>query len=142
MRTAYHQQLDALKHSIGDMCGISGTAMQRATRALLEADIRVAETVISEHEDFLAMAAKADQSCPRPRDATPYLSPVPRKRAGPAYHTPTLGAEAQGSAGGNAGPACKSSMEMLSGERTKAMRPSRGGRLMITPASFSRWQRA
>lgn len=60
MRTAYHQQLDALKHSIGDMCGISGTAMQRATQALLEADIGLAETVISEHEKFLVMAAKAE----------------------------------------------------------------------------------
>ena len=63
MRTAYHQQLDALKHSIGDMCGIAGTAMQRATQALLEADIVLAETVISEHEDFAPTP-------PRPR-ATP-----------------------------------------------------------------------
>jgi len=31
---------------------------------------------------------------------------------------------------------CNSSMEMLSGLRTKAMRPSRGGRLMVTPLSI------
>jgi hypothetical protein len=31
-------------------------------------------------------------------------------------------------------------MEIASGVRTKAMRPSRGGRLMVTPASISRWQ--
>jgi phosphate transport system protein len=60
MRTAYHHQLDALRRSIGDMCGISGAAMQRATQALLEADIGLAETVISEHEHFLIAAAKAE----------------------------------------------------------------------------------
>jgi phosphate transport system protein len=31
MRTAFHQQLDALTRSIGDMCGLAGTAMQQAT---------------------------------------------------------------------------------------------------------------
>ena len=33
-------------------------------------------------------------------------------------------------------PVCSSSIEMSSGERTKAMWPSRGGRLMVTPASM------
>ncbi|OBA59079.1 phosphate transport system regulatory protein PhoU [Mycobacterium sp. 1100029.7] len=60
MRTAYHHQLDALKRSIGDMCGLSGAAMQLATQALLEADIGMAETVISEHESFVGAAAKAE----------------------------------------------------------------------------------
>ena len=46
----------------------------------------------------------------------------------------------QGSAGASAAPFCSSSIEMLSGERTKAMRPSRGGRLIVTPCSMSRWQ--
>ena len=32
-----------------------------------------------------------------------------------------------------ASPCCSSSTEISSGERTKAMRPSRGGRLMVTP---------
>jgi NhaB family Na+:H+ antiporter len=41
--------------------------------------------------------------------------------------------EAQGSRGGSAPPRCSSSIEMPSGERTKAMRPSRGGRLIVTP---------
>ncbi len=56
------------------------------------------------------------------------------------YQTPTLGIDFQGSAGASAAPFCNSSTEMLSGERTKAMRPSRGGRLMVTPWSISRWQ--
>ncbi len=57
-----------------------------------------------------------------------------------SYHFPVLGMEAQGSALGRASPACRSSMLISSGERTKAMRPSRGGRLMVTPASMSFWQ--
>ena len=52
---------------------------------------------------------------------------------GGAYQEPLLAMLVQGSAGGNASPACSSSMEMPSGERTNAMRPSRGGRLIVTP---------
>ena len=37
-------------------------------------------------------------------------------------------------AAGSGPPFCRISTEMLSGERTKAMLPSRGGRLMVTPA--------
>ena len=53
------------------------------------------------------------------------------------YHEPVLGIEAQGSCGGFGLPFCRSSIEMPSGERMKAMLPSRGGRLMVTPASIS-----
>lgn len=44
------------------------------------------------------------------------------------------------SAGARCSPSCKSSSEMLSGVRTKAMWPSRGGRLMVTPAAIRRAQ--
>src|SRR3546814_10553368 len=54
------------------------------------------------------------------------------------HHTPVFGIDAQGSAGGNRSPACNSSTEMPSGERTNAICPSRGGRLMTTPASCNR----
>jgi hypothetical protein len=54
-----------------------------------------------------------------------------------AYHFPVLGMDVQGSFGGNGEPFCNSSIECLSGERTKAMEPSRGGRLMVTPAFIS-----
>ena len=59
-----------------------------------------------------------------------------------SYHFPVLGIEVQGSFGGSASPFCKSSMECLSGERTNAIMPSRGGRLMVTPAFISRSQSA
>ena len=58
------------------------------------------------------------------------------------YQTPTFGIDAHGSAGASAGPACNSSTDTLSGERMKAMRPSRGGRLITTPPSRSFWQAA
>ena len=54
-----------------------------------------------------------------------------------AYHSPLFSIDAHGSSGARASPFCRSSIEMLSGERTKAMCPSRGGRLMVTPASIS-----
>lgn len=63
---------------------------------------------------------------------------APRKAA--AHHAPVFGIETQGSAGSLRGPACNSSIEMPSGERTKAMWPSRGGRLIVTPPSANRWQ--
>ena len=59
-------------------------------------------------------------------------------RDAPYYHLPVFGIDVHGSAGGRAAPFCRSSIEMLSGERTKAMRPSRGGLLMVTPASIRR----
>lgn len=59
---------------------------------------------------------------------------VPRARA---YQWPVFGIEAHGSCGGFGSPFCSSSMECRSGERTNAMLPSRGGRLMVTPAFIS-----
>ena len=59
-----------------------------------------------------------------------------------AHHFPVFGIESQGSLGESGAPFCRSSMECLSGERTKAMVPSRGGRLMVTPARISLSQRA
>ena len=58
------------------------------------------------------------------------------------YQWPVLGMLAQGSRGSCAPPALSSSMEILSGERTKAIRPSRGGRLIVTPLSIRCWHMA
>jgi hypothetical protein len=54
-----------------------------------------------------------------------------------AYQWPVFGIDSQGSCGGLGSPFCSSSIECRSGERTKAMLPSRGGRLMVTPAFIS-----
>ena len=62
MRTAYHEQLDALTEQLGEMCGLAGVAMERATQALLQADLVLAEQVITDHEQMTAMSARAEES--------------------------------------------------------------------------------
>ena len=59
MRTAYHEQLAALTAQLGEMCGLSGRAMERATQALLQADLVLAEQVITDHDQITAMSAQA-----------------------------------------------------------------------------------
>lgn len=60
----------------------------------------------------------------------------------PGYQLPVLAMEAQGSLGASESPRCSNSKEIPSGERTNAIWPSRGGRLMVTPLSIRDWQRA
>jgi phosphate transport system protein len=62
MRTAYHEQLDQLSEQLGDMCGLAGAAMERATQALLQADLVLAEQVIGDHEQIVADSARAEEA--------------------------------------------------------------------------------
>jgi phosphate transport system protein len=62
MRTAYHEQLAALTDQLGEMCGLAGAAMERATQALLQADLVLAEQVITDHEQIAAMSARAEEA--------------------------------------------------------------------------------
>ena len=62
MRTAYHEQLDQLTEQLGDMCGLAGAAMERATQALLQADLVLAEQVITDHDQIAAMSARAEEA--------------------------------------------------------------------------------
>jgi phosphate transport system protein len=62
MRTAYHEQLDALTAQLGEMCGLAGVAMERATQALLQADLVLAEQVISEHDQITALSAHSEET--------------------------------------------------------------------------------
>ena len=62
MRTAYHEQLDALTHQLAEMCRMSGIAMERATQALLQADLVLAEQVIGDHENIIAASARAEEA--------------------------------------------------------------------------------
>ena len=64
----------------------------------------------------------------------------PPKKGRAGYQLPVFGMEAQGSAFALAGPFCSSSMEMPSGVLMKAILPSRGGRLIVTPLSIRFWQ--
>jgi len=62
MRTAYHEQLSALNSQLGDMCGLAGDAMERSTQALLQADLALAEQVITDHEQIAMMSVRAEES--------------------------------------------------------------------------------
>ena len=59
---------------------------------------------------------------------------------GRRYHWPIFSIDCHGSCSGSASPDCNNSIEIPSGERINAMRPSRGGRLSVTPLSKSCWQ--
>jgi phosphate transport system protein len=60
MRTTYHEALAALSAQVGDMCGLAADAMERATEALLGADLSVAEQVIADHEHIAAMSKRVE----------------------------------------------------------------------------------
>jgi phosphate transport system protein len=59
MRTTYHEQLADLSSQLGEMCGMAGSTMDDATRALLDADLAASEQVISDHDKMVAMSANA-----------------------------------------------------------------------------------
>jgi phosphate transport system protein len=61
VRDQYHEELDAITASLVEMTRLVGEAMSRATRALLEADLTLAESVIEadEHIDALYRATDA-----------------------------------------------------------------------------------
>src|SRR6202140_3402488 len=62
MRTAYHDQLADLTAQLGAMCGKAGVAMERATQALLQADLMLSEQVITDHEQISAMSVRAEEA--------------------------------------------------------------------------------
>lgn len=47
MRDQYHDELDAINTSLVDITRLAGSAINRATQALLDADVQAAESVIS-----------------------------------------------------------------------------------------------
>ena len=62
MRTAYYEELSALRTQVGDICGLAADAMEHATQALLGSDLSVAEQVIADHEHIQAMSRRAEAS--------------------------------------------------------------------------------
>jgi phosphate transport system protein len=62
MRTAFHEQLHALTADIAETCGLAGAAMERATQALLQADLVLAEEVIADHEAFALRIKKTEEA--------------------------------------------------------------------------------
>lgn len=62
MRTAFHEQLHALTADIAELCGLAGAAMERATQALLQADLVLAEEVIADHAAFTSRIKKTEEA--------------------------------------------------------------------------------
>lgn len=60
MRTEFQEQLVALRSQMAQMCGLAGVAMERSTRALLRADLGLAEQVIGDHQKIVAMGSQVE----------------------------------------------------------------------------------
>ena len=60
MRDAYHEDLDSVGHTLVEMAGLVGQALSRATRALLEPDLAIAEAVISADDAVDALHRELD----------------------------------------------------------------------------------
>jgi phosphate transport system protein len=60
MRDVYHEQLDSIGHTLVEMAELVDQALSRATRALLEADLAVAEAVISADDAVDALHRELD----------------------------------------------------------------------------------
>ena len=56
MRTAYHEQLEVMRARLAEMCGLAAAAMEHATRALLDAELSLAEQVIADHEHISVLS--------------------------------------------------------------------------------------
>ena len=63
MRKIYHDELDEIGATLIDMAKLVGIAMQRATSALLDGDLSLAETVISADPQVDAMREETERRC-------------------------------------------------------------------------------
>ncbi|GGK58886.1 phosphate signaling complex protein PhoU [Nocardia camponoti] len=61
MRVIYNEQMADLANLLGEMAGLAGHAMERATQSLLQADLALAEQVISEQDRISIMIAEAEE---------------------------------------------------------------------------------
>lgn len=73
MRQAYQQQLTKISEDLVAMTRSVGSAMNRATQALLDADLQLAESVIRADEDVDALASEIEERC---LDVTALQAPV------------------------------------------------------------------
>ncbi|MFJ7078821.1 phosphate signaling complex protein PhoU [Streptomyces sp. NPDC098781] len=61
MRELYHEELDSITDGLVEMANLAGSAVGRATTALLDADLRLAEDVISGDETIDALHRTLEQ---------------------------------------------------------------------------------
>ncbi|MGW4477249.1 phosphate signaling complex protein PhoU [Rhodococcus triatomae] len=61
MRVAYNEQMTELADMLGVMAGLAGTAMEKATQSLLQADLTLAEEVIGEHDQITDLSVACEE---------------------------------------------------------------------------------
>ena len=61
MRVAYNERMLELATILGEMAGLAGSAMERATQALLQADLGLAEQVITDYDHIAALTQVAEE---------------------------------------------------------------------------------
>ena len=61
MRVAYNEQMTELADTLGEMAGLAGAAMERATQSLLQADLSLAEQVIGEHDKITELSTICEE---------------------------------------------------------------------------------
>jgi phosphate transport system protein len=62
MRAVFHEKLNDLTTQLAESCRLAGVAMERATEALLQADLESAEQVIGDHHRITALTAQLEES--------------------------------------------------------------------------------
>ncbi len=60
MRNSFHEDLDKISDQLVEMTRLAGSAMSRATTALLDADLNLAESVIAADEEIDALRRELD----------------------------------------------------------------------------------
>ena len=60
MRKAFHEELDRVTHGLVEMTRLASSAMSRATTALLDADVQLAESVIGADAEIDALREELD----------------------------------------------------------------------------------
>jgi phosphate transport system protein len=73
MRESYHDQLDVISDELVQMTRLVGSAMNRATQALLDADLQLAESVIAADAQVDALTSEVEEKC---LDVTALQQPV------------------------------------------------------------------
>jgi len=63
MREVYHEQLDRVSDDLVEMTRLVASAMNKATQALLDADLQLAESVIAGDDAIDAIASKVEADC-------------------------------------------------------------------------------
>ena len=63
MRAAFQEQLDQINDDLVEMTRLVGSAMNRATQALLDADLSLAEAVIDFDDKVDSLASNLEESC-------------------------------------------------------------------------------